>query len=80
MTYFLMHKFESKENLMYSSNILGEESLGTFYPEQGWVALHNMMNNHAEMLENYIILDEKGKKYTMTELLDVVEKLKIKRA
>ena len=40
-----MHKFESKENLMYSSNILGEESLGTFYPEQGWVALHNMMNN-----------------------------------
>ena len=62
MTYFLMHKFESKENLMYSSNILGEESLGTFYPEQGWVALHNMMNNHAEMLENYIILDEKGKK------------------
>jgi|TARA_R100000664_G_C2759766_1_gene149900 hypothetical protein len=80
MTYFLMHKFESKENLMYSSNILGEESLGTFYPEQGWVALHNMMNNHAEMLENYIILDEKGKKYTMTEFLDVVEKLKIKRA
>ena len=80
MTYFLMHKFESKENLMYSSNILGEESLGTFYPEQGWVALHNMINNHAEMLENYIILDEKGKKYTMTEFLDVVEKLKIKRA
>ena len=80
MTYFLMHKFESKENLMYSSNILGEESLGTFYPEQGWVALHNMMNNHAEMLENYIILDEKGKKYTMTEFLDVVEKLKIKKA
>ena len=80
MTYFLMHKFESKENLMYSSNILGEESLGTFYPEQGWVALHNMMNNHAEMLENYIILDEKGKKYTMTEFLDVVEKSKIKRA
>jgi len=80
MTYFLMHKFESKENLMYSSNILGEESLGSFYPEQGWVALHNMMNNHAEMLENYIILDEKGKKYTMTEFLDVVEKLKIKRA
>ena len=26
------------------------------------------------------IFDEKGKKYTMTEFLDVVEKLKIKRA
>ena len=80
MTYFLMHKFESKENLMYSSNILGEESLGTFYPEQGWIALSNMMNNSPESLPNYQILDEQGKTYTVTEFLDVVEKLKIKRA
>jgi len=40
MTYFIIHKEESKENLMFSSNILGEESLGSFYPDQGWVALN----------------------------------------
>ena len=80
MTYFLMHKFESKENLMYSSNILGEESLGTFYPEQGWIALNNMINNSPESLPNYQILDEQGKTYSVTEFLDVDEKLKIKRA
>ena len=73
-----MHKEEKKENLMFSSNILGEESLGTFYPEQGWVALNNMINNSPESLPNYQILDEKGKTYTVTEFLDVVEKLKIK--
>tara|TARA_Y100000361_G_scaffold144989_1_gene153660 strand:+ start:123 stop:359 length:237 start_codon:yes stop_codon:yes gene_type:complete len=73
-----MHKEEKKENLMFSSNILGEESLGSFYPEQGWVALNNMINNSPESLPNYQILDEKGKTYTVTEFLDVVEKLKIK--
>tara|TARA_B100001939_G_scaffold122081_1_gene105804 strand:+ start:3843 stop:4079 length:237 start_codon:yes stop_codon:yes gene_type:complete len=78
MTYFILHKKESKENLMFSSNILGEESLGSFYPEQGWMALNNMINNSPESLENYTILNEQGKKYTLTEFLDTVEKLKIR--
>ena len=59
---------------------MGEESLGSFYPEQGWVALINMINTSPESLENYSIFDEKGGKYTLTEFLDKVEKLKIKRA
>jgi len=78
MTYFILHKNESKENLMFSSNQLGEESLGSFYPEQGWVALNNMINTSPESIQNYIILDEKGTKYTLTEFLDIVDKLKIK--
>ena len=75
-----MHKEEKKENLMFSSNILGEESLGSFYPEQGWIALNNMINTSPESLGNYTILDEKGGKYTITEFLDIVEKLKVKSA
>ena len=78
MTYFILHKNESKENLMFSSNILGEESLGSFYPEQGWTALNNMIHKSPESLENYTILNEQGKKYTLTEFLDTVEKLKIR--
>tara|TARA_B100000927_G_scaffold253471_1_gene219188 strand:+ start:672 stop:908 length:237 start_codon:yes stop_codon:yes gene_type:complete len=78
MTYFILHKKESKENLMFSSNILGEESLGSFYPEQGWTALNNMINKSPESIENYTILNEQGKKYTLTEFLDTVEKLKIR--
>ena len=80
MTYFILHKEEKKENLMFSSNILGEESLGSFYPEQGFVALRNMIHTSPESLPNYIILDEKGKQYSVTEFLDIIEKLKIKRA
>jgi len=78
MTYFIIHKKESKENLMFSSNILGEESLGSFYPDQGWVALNNMINQSPESISNYTILDEKGKTFTLTELLDKVEKLKVR--
>ena len=80
MTFFILHKEEKKENLMFSSNQLGEESLGSFYPEQGWTSLMNMINTSPESLKNYIILDEKGTKYTITEFLDLVEKLKIKSA
>lgn len=78
MTYFIIHKKESKENLMFSSNILGEESLGSFYPDQGWIALNNMIHQSPESITNYTILDEKGKTFTLTELLDKVEKLKIR--
>ena len=63
---------------MFSSNILGEESLGSFYPDQGWVALNNMINQSPESISNYTILDEKGKTFTLTELLDKVEKLKVR--
>ena len=80
MTYFIIGKNEDKANLMFDSNQLGEESLGTFYPAQGFAALHNMIHNKPESLENFIIMDDVGKNYSITEFLDVVEKLKIKKA
>ena len=80
MTYFILGKNEDKANLMFDSNQLGEESLGTFYPAQGFIALHNMFHNKPESLENFIIMDDVGKNYSITEFLDVVEKLKLKKA
>ena len=80
MTYFILGKNEDKANLMFDSNQLGEESLGTFYPAQGFIALHNMIHNKPESLENFIIMDDVGKNYSITEFLDVVEKLKLKKA
>ena len=51
MTYFIIGKNEDKANLMFDSNQLGEESLGTFYPAQGFAALHNMINMKPESLD-----------------------------
>jgi len=80
MTYFILGEGESKENLMFDSNILGEESLGTFYPSQGFIALRNIIHTKPESIPKFNIFDEVGTKYTITEFLDILEKLKIKSA
>jgi len=79
MTYFILGKNEPKENLMFDTNKLGEESLGTWYASQGMVALTNMITHSPESLEKFTILDEKGTIYSIEEFLSIVEKLKIKR-
>ncbi len=79
MTYFILSKDEPQENLMFETNQLGEESLGSFYPAQGWVALHNMIHNQPESLPNFKIFNDQGKHFTITEFLDKVETLKIKK-
>ena len=48
MTYFILHKHESKENLMFSSNILGEESFGKFYWDDGYTAMLNIINSEGQ--------------------------------
>jgi|TARA_B100001059_G_C17479119_1_gene400812 hypothetical protein len=77
MVYYILGKNEDKENLMFSTNILGEESFGSFYPEQGFIALHNIIHTKPEKINDFSIIDEQGKKYSVTEFLDTVEKLKI---
>ena len=77
MVYYILGKKEDKKNLMFSTNILGEESFGSFYPEQGFIALHNIIHTKPEKINDFSIIDEQGKKYSVTEFLDTVEKLKI---
>ena len=62
---------------MFSTNILGEESFGSFYPEQGFIALHNIIHTKPEKISDFSIIDEQGKNYSVTEFLDTVDKFKI---
>ena len=61
MVYYILGKNEDKSNLMFESNILGEESFGTFYPSQGFIALHNIIHTKPDKLEDFTILNEQGK-------------------
>ena len=79
MTYFILHKNESKENLMFSSNILGEESFGKFYWDDGYTAMLNIINSEGQDITDYTIMDEKGVKYTLEEFTDIVTNLKMQR-
>jgi hypothetical protein len=79
MTYYLLLKNDTEEDVYFDSNVLGEESFEVFYPEKGFIALRNIVHNQPELLESLQILDDHKKQYTITEFLDKVEQWKIKR-
>mgnify|MGYP001168061314 CR=1 FL=1 len=79
MTYYLLLKNDTEEDVYFDSNVLGEESFEVFYPEKGFIALKNIVHNQPELLESLQILDDHKKQYTITEFLDKVEQWKIKR-
>ena len=78
MTYYLLLEGDSEKDVYYDSNVLGEESFGTFYTGQGMVALTNIVEKKPELLESIKILDETKKSYTLTKFFDILSKLKIK--
>ena len=78
MQYYLLLSEDTEEDVYFDSNVLGEESFGTFYTGQGMVALTNIVNQKPELLETIKILDDTKKSYTLTEFFDILSKLKIK--
>ncbi len=78
MTYYLLLEGDSEKDVYYDSNVLGEESFGTFYTGQGMVALTNIVNKKPELIETIKILDDYKKSYTLTKFFDILSKLKIK--
>ena len=77
MTYYLILEGDTEEDVYFDSNVLGEESFGTFYAGQGLVALNNIVNQKPELLETIKILDDYKKFYTLTEFFDLLSKLKV---
>ena len=77
MTYYLLLEGDSEKDVYYDSNVLGEESFGTFYTGQGMVALTNIVNKKPELIETIKILDETKKSYTLTKFFDILSKLKV---
>ena len=78
MTYYLLLEGDSEKDVYYDSNVLGEDSFGTFYTGQGMVALTNIVNKKPELIETIKILDDYKKSYTLTKFFDILSKLKIK--
>jgi hypothetical protein len=78
MTYYLFLSGDSEKDALYETNVLGEESIETFYPSVGFMILNRIINQQPELLESLQILDEHKKSYTITKFLDKLEKWKIK--
>ena len=77
MTYYILLDMDSVEDI-WDDNILGEESFGTFYTGNGFVALNNKVMEQPELLESVAIIDEQKTSYSVEEFLDLLKKWKIK--
>ncbi len=78
MTYYLLLEGDTEEDALYDTNILGEESFGTFYPSGGFIMLNKIINEKPELLESIQILYDHKNSYTLTKFLDELEQWKIK--
>tara|TARA_Y100000310_G_C20458744_1_gene704313 strand:+ start:87 stop:329 length:243 start_codon:yes stop_codon:yes gene_type:complete len=80
MTYYLLLKGDTEKDVMYETNVLGEESFEVFYPSIGFILMNKIINERPELIEGIEILDEQRIPHTITEFLDKLEKWKIKKA
>ena len=78
MTYYLLLKGDTEKDVLYETNVLGEESFETFYPSIGFIILNRIINDNPEIVETVKILDEQKNPYTITEFIDKLEQWKIK--
>tara|TARA_Y100000992_G_C20921056_1_gene329887 strand:+ start:107 stop:346 length:240 start_codon:yes stop_codon:yes gene_type:complete len=77
MTFYLLLSGDSEKDVIYDTNVLGEESFGTFYTGNGFKALNNIVSRQPKLLERVTILDEKKNQYSVEEFLDLIQKWKI---
>ena len=80
MTYYLLLENDSEKDVIYETNVLGEESFETFYPSIGFMILQRILNDKPEIVETIKILDDKKNPYTIEEFVNKLEKRKIKSA
>ena len=78
MTYYLLLKGDTEKDVIYETNVLGEESFETFYPSVGFMILQRILNQRLEIIESIEILDEKKNPYTIEQFVNKLEQWKIK--
>ena len=80
MTYYLLLSGDSEKDSIYETNVLGEESFGTFYPSVGFMILKRIVDQKPDIVTSIKILDEQNNSHTITSFLDKLEQWRIKKA
>ena len=78
MTYYLLLDGDSERDTLYDTNVLGEESFGTFYVSMGFNLLQKILNERKEIIDSVKIIDERKRTYTIEEFVEKLGRLRIK--
>ena len=78
MTYYLLLDGDSEQDTLYDTNVLGEESFGTFYVSMGFNLLQKILNERKEIIDTVKIIDERKRTYAIEEFVEKLGRLRIK--
>lgn len=79
MQYFILLPGDTEADCIKDTNILGESNgFGTFYASAGLKALNVITNKRPDLLESITIIDERKKRLTVEQFIDIISKLKVR--
>jgi hypothetical protein len=78
MDYYILLEGDTETDVLLDNNLLGTESFGVFYPGQGFVAFHKIVNARPDLLDTLTIKTDMNKTLSVTEFMDLFVKFKIK--
>jgi hypothetical protein len=78
MQYFIILPGDKEKDSLSESNLLGEESFGTFWTGSGMKVLRTIISQKPELVEAIIIKTEQNKVLSVDDFLSKVNKLKIR--
>jgi hypothetical protein len=79
MVYYVLipNGYDSVDGVSYTTMRLGESSFKSFWTDQGFNALKNVIKEHTDIVELVKIKDEKDKEYGIEEFLAIIGKLNV---
>jgi len=79
MDYFIKLPSDTKQDLENDSHLIGTDNMfGVFWAGEGWKTLEMIITKKPELAEHVEIITEKGKKYSIPQFLEKIEKLQIR--
>ena len=64
MKYYLLLSGATEKDSIYETNVLGDESFGTFYPSVGFMILQRIVDQTPDVVESVKIIDDQGNSHT----------------
>ena len=79
MQYYILMANDTESDALNEANLLGEESLGSFWPGSGLGVLMTLVQDAPETLTSVRIISDENKTLGVSEFLDSISKLHIRR-
>jgi|TARA_B100000519_G_C13940487_1_gene295863 hypothetical protein len=77
--YYILYPGNDESDTVNDINQLGEDNgFGVFWSYKGFELLMKAVDNNHFLLGSFVIMDERGKKYSIEEFLDKIKKLKVR--